>query len=193
MTIPPSPFRVAGTATTRPDGTRTPPGAGSQPRKVVWPVRAGTVPPLVHAFTRRTESVPGIESLLALGPPVNNLTNFLNVLLMVFIVWSAVNLADYFVVQHGHYDVAAFFDPAGGPYGKVRWSGVIAALAGLVAEWPFVAQSDYIGPLVARLGGADISWVVGWLVAAGVYLGLELHARRTSRRRPPAPVFTGRP
>jgi NCS1 family nucleobase:cation symporter-1 len=117
---------------------------------------------------------------------VNNLTNFLNVLLMVFIVWSAVNLADYFVVQRGRYDVAAFFDPAGGPYGKVRWSGVIAALAGLAAEWPFISQSDYTGPLVSALGGADISWIVGWLVAAAVYLGLELSTRRTSSLRPAA-------
>ena len=46
-----------------------------------------------------------------LGYPsfVTNLTNFLDVLLVLFIPWSAVNLADYFVVRRGHYDVASFF------------------------------------------------------------------------------------
>src|ERR1019366_6773149 len=36
---------------------------------------------------------------------VNNLSNFLDVLLVLFIPWSAVNLADYFLVRHGNYDV----------------------------------------------------------------------------------------
>jgi NCS1 family nucleobase:cation symporter-1 len=38
------------------------------------------------------------------------------------------------------------------------------------AEAPFIAQPDYTGPLVKILDGADISWIVGWIVAAGAYL-----------------------
>ena len=33
-----------------------------------------------------------------------------------------------------------------------------------------MSQPDYTGPLVKTLGGADISWLVGWFVAAAVYL-----------------------
>ena len=62
---------------------------------------------------------------------VSNLSNLLDDLLLVFIPWSAVNLTDYFAVRHGRYDVAAFFDPSGGPYGKVAWRG-IARRAGRV-------------------------------------------------------------
>lgn len=43
-------------------------------------------------------------------------------------------------------------------------------MAGLALEWPFVSQPDYVGPLVRALGGADISWVVGWFSSAAVYL-----------------------
>jgi nucleobase:cation symporter-1, NCS1 family len=100
---------------------------------------------------------------------VNNLTNFLYVLLVIFIPWSAVNLVDYFVVRRGDYHVASFF-MADGRYGGFLWRGLIAYAVGLAAEWPFVSQPDYIGPLVKPLGGADISWLVGWVVAAGVYL-----------------------
>jgi nucleobase:cation symporter-1, NCS1 family len=100
---------------------------------------------------------------------VANLSNFLDVLLVVFIPWSAVNLADYFVIRRARYDVAAFFVP-GGAYGNLAWRGLLAYAIGLAAEWPFVSQPDYTGPLVKILGGADISWLVGWFTAAAVYL-----------------------
>ncbi|HEV3291689.1 MAG TPA: cytosine permease [Streptosporangiaceae bacterium] len=100
---------------------------------------------------------------------VTNLTNFLDVLLVIFIPWSAVNLADYFVVRHGRYDVASFFT-ADGAYGRFAWRGLLAYAAGLAAQWPFVSQPDYTGPLVRALGGADISWLVGWFTAAIIYL-----------------------
>jgi nucleobase:cation symporter-1, NCS1 family len=111
---------------------------------------------------------------------VTNLTNFLDVILVLFIPWSAVNLADFFWVRHGRYDVASFFDPSGGTYGKAAWRGLLAYAAGLAAEWPFVSQPDYTGPLVAKLGGADISWLVGWAVSAGLYLALSARTARTS-------------
>jgi nucleobase:cation symporter-1, NCS1 family len=110
---------------------------------------------------------------------VTNLTNFLDVLLVVFIPWSAVNLTDYFAVRHGSYDVASFFTPRGA-YGRFAWRGLLAYATGLAVEWPFVSQPDYTGPLVARLAGADISWVVGWIVPAAVYLLLARAGRVTA-------------
>ena len=116
---------------------------------------------------------------------VSNLSNFLDVLLIIFIPWSAVNLTDYFLVRRGNYDVTAFFIP-NGVYGKIAWRGLLAYAIGLAAEWPFVSQPDYVGPLVSRLGGADISWLVGFFVAAVVYLILVV----SSSTRPVA--MTGR-
>jgi nucleobase:cation symporter-1, NCS1 family len=100
---------------------------------------------------------------------VTNLTNFLDVLLVILIPWSAVNLADYFLVRRGRYDVTSFFT-ADGAYGRFAWRGLLAYTVGLAAEWPFVTQPDYTGPLVGTLGGADISWLVGWFAAAIAYL-----------------------
>jgi NCS1 family nucleobase:cation symporter-1 len=107
------------------------------------------------------------------GHFVTNLSNFLNVLLVIFIPWSAVNLTDYFLVRQGNYDVTAFFIPDG-VYGRVAWRGLLAYAIGLAAEWPFVSQLDYTGPLVKDLGGADISWIVGFFVSALVYLVLAV-------------------
>jgi hypothetical protein len=54
---------------------------------------------------------------------------------------------------------------------------------GLGAEWPFVSQPDYTGPLVKTLGGADISWLIGWFAAAIVYLLLVALVPGTASRR----------
>jgi nucleobase:cation symporter-1, NCS1 family len=113
---------------------------------------------------------------------VTNLSNFLDVLLVIFIPWSAVNLTDYFVIRRGHYDVESFFVP-NSIYGKVAWRGLLAYAVGLGAEWPFVSQPDYVGPLVAKLGGADISWIVGWVVAAALYLVLMRTSSASERVR----------
>ena len=111
---------------------------------------------------------------------VTNLTNFLDVLLVIFLPWSAVNLADYFVIRRGAYDVASFFT-ADGAYGRFAWRGLLAYAIGLAAEWPFVSQPDYAGPLVKTLGGADISWLAGWFTAALAYLLLIALAPGTAR------------
>ena len=86
----------------------------------------------------------------------SNLSSFLDVLLVIFIPWSAINLADYFLVRDGTYDVASFFT-ADGEYGKFAWRGLVAYAIGLAAEWPFMSQPDYTGPLVKTFGVADIS------------------------------------
>jgi NCS1 family nucleobase:cation symporter-1 len=114
---------------------------------------------------------------------VSNLSNFLDDLLILLIPWSAVNLTDYFLVRRGDYDVASFFT-ADGIYGKFAWRGLLAYLIGLGAELPFVSQPDYTGPLVKALGGADISWLVGWVVAARMYLYLASRRPQPGRRRP---------
>ena len=112
---------------------------------------------------------------------VSNLSNFLDVLLTIFIPWSAVNLTDYFLVRRGNYDVTAFFIP-NGVYGKFAWRGIVAYAIGLAAQWPFVSQPDYVGPLVSHLGGADISWLVGFFVSAVVYLILVVSSATETGR-----------
>jgi nucleobase:cation symporter-1, NCS1 family len=116
---------------------------------------------------------------------VTNLSNFLDVLLVLFIPWSAVNLADYSIVRRARYDVGAFFLP-GATYGNFAWRGLLAYAVGLAAEWPFVSQPDYTGPLVHTLGGADISWLVGWFTSAAVYLALMRGASAADRASGPA-------
>lgn len=108
-------------------------------------------------------------ALLGYQQFVNNLANFLDVLLYVFIPWSAINLTDYYLVKHGDYDVASFFTPHG-RYGGFLWRGIVAYILAVAAQVPFIDQTFYTGPMVAVLGGTDISWVVGGVAGFVFYL-----------------------
>jgi nucleobase:cation symporter-1, NCS1 family len=129
-----------------------------------------------------------LSALLGYQQFVSNLSNFLNVLLFVFIPWSAINLTDYYLVRHGDYDVASFFTPHG-RYGAYQWRGLIAYLVAVGAQVPFIDQAFYTGPLVGPLGGADISWVIGGVAGVACYL-LALRLPHRSRQAP-APVHGG--
>jgi len=53
-------------------------------------------------------------------------------------------------------------------------------VVGFGAMVPFMNTSLYVGPVAAHLDGADLSFYVGFLVAAAVYAPLR---RWTQRRR----------
>ncbi len=100
---------------------------------------------------------------------ITTFSNFLNVLLFLFLPWSVINLIDFYWIRHERYDVLSFFTPRG-IYGRWRWVAIVPYLIALAAEVPFVDQTDYVGPMVKILGGADISWLVGFVVAGIGYL-----------------------
>ena len=113
-----------------------------------------------------------IATILALTGYKTFLTsfeNFINVLLFFFVPWSVINLIDFYIVKKGRYDVKSLFTPKG-IYGGWRWTAIIPYLIALAAQVPFLDQTLYTGPMVKVLGGADISWIVGWVVAGVAYL-----------------------
>jgi NCS1 family nucleobase:cation symporter-1 len=113
-----------------------------------------------------------IATILALSGYRTFLTsfeNFINVLLFFFVPWSVINLIDFYIVKKGRYDVKSFFTPKG-IYGGWRWAAIIPYVIALAAQVPFLDQTLYTGPMVKVLGGADISWIVGFVVAGVGYL-----------------------
>jgi nucleobase:cation symporter-1, NCS1 family len=110
-----------------------------------------------------------VLALLGWKSFVTTFSNFLDVLLFVFVPWSLINLVDFYLVRRERYDIASFYTPHGS-YGGWRWTAVIPYLIAVGLELLFVDQADLKGPLVNVLGGADISWIVGGLVAAIGYL-----------------------
>jgi purine-cytosine permease-like protein len=102
--------------------------------------------------------------------------------------WAGVILADFFLLRRGRIDVAALYDePETSAYGDINWGGIIAFVVGLVAGWTVEdgLVPVFQGPIsTGLLAGADLSWLVGTVVAGAVYLAL---AKRTSS----APIAAG--
>lgn len=125
----------------------------------------------------------GVSVLLALTGRHSFLKEFeafILCLLAVFTPWSAINLIDYYCFTRSRYDVPALSDPDG-RYGRWNATGIIIYLTGIVVQIPFLSTSFYTGPLVAPLGGVDVSWVIGLFVPGALYYVFA----RASRRRAP--------
>ena len=99
---------------------------------------------------------------------LNNYSNFLTVLLYFLIPWTAINLVDFYFVRRERYAVNEIFK-SNGIYGRWQWRGLVAYGVGFVAMIPFFSTSLYTGPVAHTLQGADISVVVGLVVAGGGY------------------------
>jgi NCS1 family nucleobase:cation symporter-1 len=107
--------------------------------------------------------------IIGQGNFLDNFSNFILFLAYFLIPWTAINLADFYFVRRGKYDLGAIFDPKG-IYGGFNWRTMIAYVVAILVEVPFVSSTFYEGPLVAPLGGADISWIIGMIVAAVLYV-----------------------
>lgn len=148
----------------------------------------------VTAFTGRTTLAPAARAAYITGFTavavliatvasadfLDNFKNFVLLLLTVFTPWSAINLTDYYLISRERVDVPALSDPDG-RYGRWNVTALSCYVLGVLAQVPFLAQKLYTGPLAERLGGADVSWIVGLVVTGVVY-----HA--WARRRPSRPA-----
>jgi NCS1 family nucleobase:cation symporter-1 len=102
-------------------------------------------------------------------------------------------LTDYYFVKKGSYDIDAFYDPRG-IYGHdpathivsgVSLPAMAAYIVGFCVQLPFMSTTIYQGFMVPHLGGADISWIIGLIVSAGLYYYL---VRGTVRRTAAQPA-----
>ncbi|TGA92951.1 cytosine permease [Streptomyces sp. MZ04] len=135
-----------------------------------------------------------LSVVLALALADSFMTSYLNliyVLQYVLIPWTAINLADFYLVKHGTYDVASFFARDGGVYGRWNATALGVYALGILAEIPFMAQSLYTGPLAHALGDTDLGWIAGLVVTVPAYL---VAARLTApSAAAPAPTTSGVP
>jgi nucleobase:cation symporter-1, NCS1 family len=129
----------------------------------------------------------GLSTLLALlgrHSFLKGFEAFILLLLAVFTPWSAINLVDYYCFTRSRYDVPALSDPDG-RYGRWNTTGIAIYFVGILVQVPFLSTAFYTGPLVAPLGGADISWIVGLVVPGALYYAIV----RSSPRQIPASLI----
>jgi NCS1 family nucleobase:cation symporter-1 len=163
-------------------GFRRPGAAGSGAPTVSPRARSLYIAGIMVAGT--AVALLGKDSFLA------SFKDFLLFLLTFFTPWSAINLVDYYLISKERYDIPALGDPAG-RYGAWNAGALTVYVLGVLAQFPFLATHFYTGPLVAPLGGADISWLIGLAVPAALYWAV---ARRDTARVPdPDGPADGRP
>ena len=110
-----------------------------------------------------------IGALVATNNFLSHFQEFLDLILYLFIPWTAVNLVDYYVVRKGHYAIAEIFNPHG-MYGRWGWREIAAYLIGFGCMIPFMNDGTaFDGPVAKALNHADISFFVGLPVAAVSY------------------------
>ncbi|WP_438352186.1 purine-cytosine permease family protein [Microbacterium sp. CJ88] len=94
------------------------------------------------------------------------------------------------VLRRNRYDGRALTDERrGSPFwysGGVFWPGVIAMLVATTTAVLMANTTLFVGPVATALGGADLSAIVGPLLAAGLYatLWLTTHPYRDPAQRP---------
>jgi NCS1 family nucleobase:cation symporter-1 len=144
--------------------------------QTLWPSwspgpRARTIVALLLFALAMAAAILSRESFLA------SYEDFILLLLYVLVPWTAINLVDYYLLRHGHYDVESFFRHDGGIYGRVNGPAVICYVLGILVQLPFVASALYTGPLARAMGGIDLSWIVGLAVISPVYYWMARRAR----------------
>jgi NCS1 family nucleobase:cation symporter-1 len=115
-----------------------------------------------------------VVAILASSHFVTELSDFLVFTLYLLIPWTAINLTDFYLVRKGHYDIPEMFK-VDGRYGRFNWYALAIYVVTVGIEFPFMNDSAiYVGPVATALGGADISWIVGFLFAGiAYYLGVR--------------------
>jgi NCS1 family nucleobase:cation symporter-1 len=98
-------------------------------------------------------------------------SDLLALLVYFLIPWSAINLADYYLVRHGKYSIDQMF-LIDGEYGRFRFRTLGVYLISILAQIPFMSLSFYAGP-IERLVGADIAWLPGTVIPTLLYIWVE--------------------
>lgn len=86
--------------------------------------------------------------------------------------WAAIMLIHFYWVRKQDVDVSSLFEaPGSSRLVDIAWPAIVAFVLGMVATWSFeyAVPSWLQGPGAKAIGGIDVSWLAGALVAGVVY------------------------
>jgi NCS1 family nucleobase:cation symporter-1 len=118
-------------------------------------------------------------------------TNFLLIIAYWIAPWLAVVFCDQFLYRKRNFAVteAMLFDKR-----HTNWAGPVAMAAGMALSiWLFSNQTEYVGLVPTHVPAVgDITFEVGFVITAVIYLTWHAIARSGARGRATAPVTSGR-
>jgi NCS1 family nucleobase:cation symporter-1 len=124
--------------------------------------------------------------LILNGDFASNLDGWLAGLVTWVAPWGAIMLVYYYGIAKQRVDVDALFEePGSSRVPDIVWEAIVPFLLGIVATWMFeYGIPSYLqGPAAKGLGGIDLSWLAGALVA-GVLSYVAMSRRETASAAP---------
>ncbi len=109
----------------------------------------------------------------------NTLENFLLLVAYWLGPWAIILVIEHFVFRRGRYNVEDWNRPERLPVG---WAALVSMAAGLFGVYLGASQLLFTGPLAKSLGGTDVGFELGIVLAAITYLVLRRAELRTNGR-----------
>lgn len=106
------------------------------------------------------------------------LENFLLVIAYWLGPWTIILVIEHFVFRHGRYNIDDWNTPRKLPVG---WAAIVSMAIGLVGVYLGASQSLFTGPIARAIGGMDIGFELGIVLAGIAYFILrrvELNANK---------------
>ena len=95
--------------------------------------------------------------------------------------WAIILILEHFVFRKGRYDADDWDTRSRLPIG---WAAVVAMAIGLFGVYLGASQQAFTGPLAKHLGGMDIGFELGMVLAAVAYLVLRPIERKAEQLEP---------
>jgi purine-cytosine permease-like protein len=93
--------------------------------------------------------------------------------------WAIILVLEHFVFRHGEYNVNDWNTASKLPIG---WAAIVSMVFGLLGVYLGAAQEKFTGPIAHALGGIDIGFELGIILAGIAYLILRRIELNSSRR-----------
>ncbi len=154
---------------------------------VITAYSSGLALQAVGINARRAVTV-GIDGVVAVSLTIyalfisnffDSLNNFLSLSVAVLGPCIAIYVTDSFLRRHQYNGLQLSDESPKSPFwydNGIRWSGVVAEGCGTVAALLCINSPVLVGPIARALKGADLSAIVGPLIAAGLYYAMTRNA-----------------
>ncbi|SKA95311.1 purine-cytosine permease family protein [Sporosarcina newyorkensis] len=123
----------------------------------------------------------GFAATAGAGNFMSNFQIYLGFVLFFIIPWSVINLTDFYVLKRRfhHED----FMKKDGIFGKLNYKTMGIYLFTILCQVPFINTEIYQGALSKAMGGMDIAWIIGIVIAFVFYMiAMKIGERVSSKK-----------
>ena len=123
------------------------------------------------------------------GNFMSNFQIYLGFVLFFIIPWSVINLTDFYILKRRFHHTE--YMKKDGVFGKLNYKTMGIYLFTIICQVPFINTEIYQGAFSKAMGGLDIAWIVGIVLAFTFYTtATKLLESSASRQTSKAPAMS---